>query len=88
MFIYFCSVKKNKSYNSFHNKAFCFAIIFPVLHWLLLLGMQYYVGTDNPLYHKIFETNLAKLYQNNFEYRFIIICNLINKFNLQANQFF
>ncbi len=86
--IYFCSVKKNKSYNSFHSKAFCFAIIFPALYWLLLLGMQYYVGTDYPTYYKLFETNQTKLYQNNFEYGFVIICNLIHKFNLSAQSGF
>lgn len=50
--------------------------------------MQYYVGTDYPTYYKLFETNQTKLYQNNFEYGFVIVCKLIHKFNLPAQSGF
>lgn len=64
------------------SKAFKFILFFPAFYWLLLLGMQYYVGSDYPTYYKLFETNKTGLYQKSFEYSFVFICNFINKLNM------
>lgn len=64
------------------SKAFKFILFFPAFYWLLLLGMQCYVGTDYPTYYKLFETNKTGLYQKSCEYSFVFICDFINKLNL------
>lgn len=64
------------------SKGLKFILFFPAFYWLLLLGMQYYVGSDYPTYYKLFETNKTGLYQKSFEYSFVFICNFINKLNI------
>lgn len=81
LFYFLVGNYQNKSL-SLTCKAFKFILFFPAFYWLLLLGMQYYVGTDYPTYYKLFETNKTGLYQNSFEYSFVFICNFINKLNL------
>ena len=50
-----------------------FIFIFPALYWLLLLGSQYYVGSDYPTYYTYFEGANLQLYASRHEYALVFI---------------
>ena len=73
---------------AFSNEAYKFILFVPAMCWLLLQEMQYYVGSDYPTYYSLFRTNNTGLYQKNYEYGFVFICDIIEKLNLPAQSGF
>ncbi len=65
-----------------------FIFIFPALYWLLLLGSQYYVGSDYPTYYTYFEGANLQLYASRHEYALVFICALIHALHLPAQSGF
>ena len=69
----------------YKNKAISDTALFVLfLHfgliWLIILGGQYYVGTDYPTYIKLFNGNNIEYYQGKGEYLFywvVVLCNEI-----------
>lgn len=73
---------------SLEKNAFRFILFFPAVYWIVLLGMQYYVGSDYPTYYMLFETNRTDLYRKGMEYGFVFVCNLIERLSLPAQSGF
>ena len=65
------------SYES--NKALLFL---PFVYWVVLIGSQYYVGTDYSTYYSYFETGEVGLYWYKKEYLFALIAETICKYRL------
>lgn len=70
------------------KSAYSFILLFPAAYWILLLGLQYYVGTDYPAYYMLFRTNRTGLYKGNKEYGFVLVCAIIEKLGLPAQSGF
>ena len=69
--------------------AFTFLLIIPAISWLIVLGSQYYVGTDYPTYYKYFDSGIdLSLYLRKKEYAFYFIAQFVNKSFLPAQSGF
>lgn len=70
---------KYRGYTLSVNAKFLLFLFFGIF-WLIILGGQYYVGTDYPTYLSLFEGNNIDYYYSNGEYLFywtIYLCNQI-----------
>ena len=57
-------------------------LFLPFVYWVVLIGSQYYVGTDYPTYYSYFLTGDVDLYWYKKEYLFALIAETIYKYRL------
>lgn len=74
-------INKNKQLSFFAQK---YLLLIPLLYWVILLGMQYYVGSDYPTYYKYFSGENVSMYFNRGEIFSYFIFLIVPRLNLPA----
>ncbi len=85
LYIFYGNYTLTNNKREMSKSALSFVLFIPAFYWLLVLGLQYYVGTDYPTYYKYFDTGTdLGLYLRKREYAFYFVAQFVYKSFLPA----